>query len=141
MSPVRAKRFLFGQAVVLVLTVLVVGFVTTVTPSAYQVFDSVLCPEGRPVGDVEESFGEGRDGGVATTWTLECVGADGSTEDAGALVPVLLLFVPTLLFFEGLAVLSALQHRSQRRQAGPAGVPGAGRPKAAFTLDLSRFRR
>lgn len=133
---VRAKRFLLSQAVVLLLTVLVVGFVTTTTPSALEAFDGVLCPDERPVGDVEESYRDLGDG-VGTSWTLECVGPDGTTEDVGALVPTLLLFVPVLSAFEVLAVLSALQRRSRRERFGPDDV---GR-NAAFTLDLSRFRR
>ncbi|WCO66616.1 hypothetical protein PO878_19140 [Iamia majanohamensis] len=118
----------------LVALVVLVVLSTTVWPGQATVTRHVLCDDARPDAFVlYEEYDTGATiesprGSTSIRFTMQCVSADGRTEDVGWLRPVALVAALYAVLAIPVVVVARLVLRRRRDRPGPDGPPISGGP-------------
>ena len=107
-------RFLIGQAVLVVLLLLLPWAALAVFPGALEVTAPVLCPTDQPDARVVQ-YTVDADEGTATNATLVCLGPDGDLTEVGTWAPLGLFFAILFVGSEALVLPIQLVGMVRRR--------------------------
>lgn len=130
------KRFLIGQAVLLVLLIALFGIVLGKVPGLYEATGPLLCPSAQPDALVVEYY-EDIGNAVGTSHTLLCMGPDGDITEVGSWKPLGIVTGAVFLAMEGLVLpVQIVGLVRRRRRGGEDPPPRAPRPDRRIQLGV-----